>query len=350
MPKPKFLTWSACLVIVVSAPSKGLAQETTAERTSEEAAAEIILPQIDFEDVSLTEAIEYLRIKSRNPDRRKRGVNFLLTDQRAASQKRFSLALADVPVTEAMHKIAAVTGWKVRFDPRVAVLTRGPHLPAPRPAVQSPLVERASYIVFPQVQFEGATMEEAVELLRIPRECQDIAGAMPKPMNIVTHLPRRLATAENISMDLRDVSMLDVLGYIAELSGLQLRVDEKAFVLGEPVPAAQDKAKLSKPRSASKLSQLEERASKTIIPRVEFAEATVEGCLEFLRLKTATLHNGEGDSLAVDVRLATPDNAALPSITLYLRDMPLSDVLRYVAELARLNLRVDGDAYVLEAK
>jgi hypothetical protein len=255
-----------------------------------------------------------------------------------------------VPLDDALHKIAAVTGWKVRFDPRVAVLTRGPHLPAPRPAVQSPLVERASYIVFPQVQFEGATMEEAVELLRIPRECQDIAGAMSKPMNIVTHLPTRLATAEVISLDLRDVSMLDVLGYIAELSGLQLRVDENAFVLGESVPAVQDKTKHAKPRSASKLSKLEERASKIIVPKIEFAEATVEGCLEFLRLKTPTLHNQEGDSLAVNVRLVAPDNAALPSITLFLRDIPLSDVLHYVAELAGLELRVDEDAYVLEAK
>ena len=48
--KPTFLTWSVCLVIAIFSASKGLAKVTAAERTSEEAAAQITLPEIEFED------------------------------------------------------------------------------------------------------------------------------------------------------------------------------------------------------------------------------------------------------------------------------------------------------------
>jgi hypothetical protein len=349
--KPTFLTWSACLVIALFSDKTGLAKETPAERTPEEAAAQITLPEIEFEDVSLAEAIECLRIESKDCDAAKRGVNFLLSDQRAAEQKRFSLKLANVVLNDALHKIAAITGWTVRFDPRVVVLTLASHPQPNKPLAQSPLAKRASSIIRPQVNFQGASVEEAVEILRISPECHEFADPARKPVNIVTHLPTRLATAEIISLDLRDVSMLDVLGYIAELAGLRLRVDENAFVFEEAVPAAEGKTKRFQPTSASNpLSKIEERASKIIIPNIEFVEASVPECVEFLRLKTARLHNPEGDSRAVNVRLATPEEAALPTITLFLRDIPLRDVLRYVAELAELKLRVDGDAYVFEVK
>jgi hypothetical protein len=156
-------------------------------------------------------------------------------------------------------------------------------------------------------------------------------------------------------MDLRDVSLMDVLCFIAEMAGLRVRADENAFVLEEAMPegAREKEEKAGHPETKSALnpqSEIEERASGIILPNIEFAEATVQECVEFLRGATARRHNPDGDSMAVKVLLATPKGAVLPKVTLFLKDASLRDVLRYVAELAELKVRVEGDAFVLEQK
>lgn len=340
------------MMMVMCAAAEGLAQRTAAERTTQEAAAKIIFPKIDFENVSLAESLEYFRVKARDYDPVKAGVNLLPTNEQVAEMTHFSLKLANVPLEEALLKVAAITGWKVRFDPRVVVISpvTQPAAAAARPDANSPLVQRASRFIRPQVQFQAAAVEEAVEFLRMPMH-EDTR----RPVNIVTHLPARLAKAEIISLDLRDVSVVDVLGYVAEMAGLRLRVDENAFVLEEAVlvGAREKEEKAGHPETKSALnpqSEIEERASGIILPNIEFAEATVQECVEFLRGATARRHNPDGDSMAVKVLLATPKGAVLPKVTLFLKDASLRDVLRYVAELAELKVRVEGDAFVLEQK
>jgi hypothetical protein len=326
--------------------------DVCAPRTPEEAASKIIFPKIDFEDVSLAETLEYFRVKAKDYDPAKVGVNLLATNQQVAEMTHFSLRLANVPLKDALLKIAAITGWKVRFDPRVVVITPAtqPAAVAIKPDANSPLMQRASRFIRPQVQFQNASVEEAVELLRMPMH-EDTR----RPVNIVSHLPARLATAEIISLDLRDVSMVDVLGYIAEMAGLRLRVDENAFVLEEakPVGTNEKGEKAQHPESKIAMnpqSKNEELASKIVLPNVQFGEATVQECVEFLRVKTSEIHSYQGDSMAVKIVLATPKDAVIPKVALFLKDASVRDVLRYVAELAELKLRVADDAFVLETK
>jgi hypothetical protein len=171
-------------------------------------------------------------------------------------------------------------------------------------------------------------------------------------MNFVAKIPARLAHAEIISMDLRDVSMLDVLNYIAEMAGLQVRGDKHALVLEDAtVVDLRDvrlKALDSKPKGDSiPVSTTLERASKIILPKVEIEDAAAAECVDFLRAKTASMRTPDGDSLAVNIVLKVREGMALPNITLFLRETPLSEVARYVAELAGLRLHAEEHALVI---
>lgn len=357
MSHPSVSPWAAGILMMACVAAGGFAQGAADALTVEAAAARITLPEIKFEDVSLADACEYFRIKSRDHGPVKRGVNILVTDTTSAGRARCTLNLANVPLKEALVQVAKQTGWKLRFDPHVAVFTKAaqPVGNIPKPDPSSPVLQRASAIIRPSAQFADATVEEAVEFLRIPIGCINFPAPARRPVNLVTKLPARLSGAPIISMDLRNVSLLEILSYIAEIAGLKVRVGETALILEEASAVGAAGTAKSAGHSQAKsplkpLSKMEERASMSIMPRVDFAEATVQECVEFLHATWANRRNTDGDSLAVAVVLATPKGMALPKITLYLTDAPLREVLGYLAELAGLSLRSEDKGFVLEAR
>lgn len=88
-----------------------------------------------------------------------------------------------------------------------------------------------------------------------------------------------------------------------------------------------------------------QRAEKIIIPTVQFSGASVKDAIEFLRVKSrASDPAGKGINI-----ILTPDAASsTASLTLDLKDVPLSEALRYTAELCNLKLTADGDAIILQ--
>ena len=84
-----------------------------------------------------------------------------------------------------------------------------------------------------------------------------------------------------------------------------------------------------------------------ILKAVDFREATLTEALEYLRQKTqeqdpqrrgANILLGPGGVPAKD-----------KTLTLKLNQVPFSQVLKYVADLVGLEVRMDGDVYVLDA-
>lgn len=86
----------------------------------------------------------------------------------------------------------------------------------------------------------------------------------------------------------------------------------------------------------------EDPASAVIIPRMELAEATLAQSVEFLVAKARASALPDFNVVV----LGKPDPEL--KITISLTSIPLSEALRYVAELSGLRLRRDAAAYVLE--
>ena len=89
--------------------------------------AKIVFPQVQFSGASIEEAIEFLRIKSKDldtftTDPTKRGVNLILKQGAAASTATITLDLRDVPMVEALKYITELAGMKYKIEPFAVVV------------------------------------------------------------------------------------------------------------------------------------------------------------------------------------------------------------------------------------
>lgn len=94
------------------------------------------------------------------------------------------------------------------------------------------LTRKMQEIVFPQVQFSGASIEEAVEFLRVKSRDLDVNESDPakKGVNIILKAGDAPVTA-SISLDLKDVPMVEALRYVTELAGMKYKVEPFAVLI-----------------------------------------------------------------------------------------------------------------------
>ncbi|MES2594156.1 MAG: Amuc_1098 family type IV pilus outer membrane protein [Verrucomicrobiota bacterium] len=94
------------------------------------------------------------------------------------------------------------------------------------------LSQKMQKIIFPQVQFSGASIEEAVEFLRVKSRDLDVYETDParKGVNIILKAGSDAPTA-SISLDLKDVPMTEALRYVTELAGMKFKVEPFAVLI-----------------------------------------------------------------------------------------------------------------------
>lgn len=86
------------------------------------------------------------------------------------------------------------------------------------------------------------------------------------------------------------------------------------------------------------------RAQAMRIPKLEFRDASVAEAVEFLRRKSVEL---DREKKGLNIVLKAPPNLAKTKITLTLKDVPLMEALRYVANLATLIVEPEDSALLL---
>jgi general secretion pathway protein D len=94
------------------------------------------------------------------------------------------------------------------------------------------LSEKMNKIIFPTVQFQGATIDEAIEYLRVKSRDLDTfsdAGAV-KGVNIILRQGEAPSNA-SISLDLKDVPMSEALRYVTELAQMKYKVEAHAVLV-----------------------------------------------------------------------------------------------------------------------
>lgn len=94
------------------------------------------------------------------------------------------------------------------------------------------LTQKMQQIIFPQVSFSGATLEEAIEFLRVKSRDLDLTERNPekKGVNIILRAGDAPPSAQ-ITLDLKDVPMAEALRYITELAGMKYKVEPFAVVV-----------------------------------------------------------------------------------------------------------------------
>ena len=91
----------------------------------------IIIDNVEFRDTRLDEALEFLRIKSRDAD--PEGVNFIIEDggDAGAANATITLESTNLPLKTALEYVCNLSGMKYKVDPYAVIIT-------PRSAPESP--------------------------------------------------------------------------------------------------------------------------------------------------------------------------------------------------------------------
>jgi hypothetical protein len=331
----------ACLA-VLSASLQTAAQVPTPPQQAaalQNKLSTLILPTVAFENATLEEAVEYLRLKCREADPNKnptaRGFNFVLL---TTSEKPLTLQLRSVPAAEAVRLITELAGLSYIVEPNAIVIgSKGFQMRNPPSKLIAVHGQEAVWqrVILPTVQFEKATIEEAAEYLSDSiRHACDPADGRPA-FNIVLK-PNPDLAGRQFSIDLKNTPTSDVLRYFAELSGLKLRYDREAIVLS-PEGAEVGQIEL-RGKAAEKL-----RADQIVLPTVMFFEVFPADVVAFVRQKSAEVDPAKK---GVNVVLA-PGIDPKAVCSLDVRRMSVTEVLRYSAALMGLKLIADDHAFLL---
>lgn len=88
------------------------------------------------------------------------------------------------------------------------------------------ITERLRSMTVPKVEFDGASLEEVVELLRVRSRDLDPQG---KGISFVLSVPPE-ARGKSVSLNLVNVPMEEVLRYVSDMCGVTYKVDEHAVI------------------------------------------------------------------------------------------------------------------------
>lgn len=93
-------------------------------------------------------------------------------------------------------------------------------------------------------------------------------------------------------------------------------------------------------------AKLESQLQKLILPQVDFKEATLDAALDYLRVQATKVSAGKIQTSFV---LQPGVNSSTP-VTLHLVNIPFTEVLRYMSELANVQFSVDRYAISVKPK
>lgn len=195
---------------------------------------QIILPSVQFSEASLEEALEFFRIKSRTlyvgEESGRQGLNLVLNVVPAPATS-IDLHLANIPLIEALKYTAILADLDLHVDDNAVVFRA--KVPSKKedaiPGISKPearAAQNARRFIRPQVQFSGASLEEALEFLRAPYACNE--GMENRHVNFIL---KQGGKAASISLDLKDVSVWDAVRYIAEQSDHTVSADDYSIIL-----------------------------------------------------------------------------------------------------------------------
>ncbi len=196
-------------------------------------------------------------------------------------------------------------------------------------------------IIIPRIQFQSATVEESIEYLRLQSRALDTLTADPaqRGVNILLR-PGDIPAKTAISLDLKDVPLGEALRYVTELANLKMSIQPYAVLIGKNIPVAATGSPTATPVQKSATAV---HADKIILPSLEFRDASLSECIEYLRVQSRDL---DPDKQGINI-LVKPGGNETTRITLSLKNVPVSEALRYCAELANHKLSADEQAFVL---
>ena len=230
--KSNILLTTLTLTVTAGLASLGFAKPTApkkdAEKNATNSIAKIVIPSIDFQNCSLQEATDFLRVISQGVEDGK-PINYVLHLSPKFDQKIDSLKLKDIPHDALLKFIAEKTGTKYYYEKHTILFSDL----AVRPTQETNLIakhgkdlhKKATQITLPTLDFQDTTLAEAIEFLRFRSADLD---PEKKGFNFVI----RNNNAKLIpGLLLHNASIDTILRYIALLTETQIEYTKQAIVI-----------------------------------------------------------------------------------------------------------------------
>ena len=207
----------------------------SAGRTPRASAEAIVLPLLDFRNATVRESIDFLRVKSSELDRDRKGVTILLQPT-AGTDAQITLNLRSVSVMDALKYVVELADLELRAEP-FAMVVQSATSPRrsfqPLTAIATPgtpeseIINRANRIILPQIAFRDAGVDEGMEFLRVRSAHFDPDH---RGVNIVVKHSAKSGAAR-LTISASNIPVTEALVRLAESAGLQLAVHAGAFYL-----------------------------------------------------------------------------------------------------------------------
>ena len=177
----------------------------------------IVIPKIDFEDTTLDEAIDFLRLRCSELDQaesdpHKKGLNFVVTQSPQNTPPRLNLRLQNIAAAILLKYLADQVHMRIRINESFVELkpieaTDTPELKA----TTCEATEAAAAIIIPRVDFEDATLDDVVLFMNLRIKELAQGGKMP-----VLSLDAAADRGARIhALRLKNVSVLTLVSYVA---------------------------------------------------------------------------------------------------------------------------------------
>lgn len=146
-------------------------------------------------------------------------------------------------------------------------------------------------------------------------------------------------TRKAITFSLRS-SPFEVLETICRTHGLVLHLEKDVWQFR--LPSGNEADSLPHEPEPSPSSLIQKKLQSIVLPQVQFSGATLLEAIEFFRVKSRMLDTSEPEVSKRGVNfMILGDYATEASISMDLKDVPLSDAVKYTAELAGMEYRIE---------
>ncbi|MBX7209762.1 MAG: M56 family metallopeptidase [Verrucomicrobiaceae bacterium] len=255
------------------------------DQTLLQRARRIVLPAVDFKDAKLTEAIEFLRTKSRDADPAKQGLNIILKND-PPSTASITLSLRDVPLNEALRYTSELAGMELVWESYAAIV---------RPIGEPEGMEMFTRVYQTTAKLMGGETDAKKWLA---------AQSVVFGEGATASFDEKTAklTVKNVPKELRKVDA------ILQRHGIATEPPKPAIV---------------------------QSAEKIVFPTVSFRDATLTEAVEFFRVKSKEV---DPEKKGINIVLVGDAAKSPAKLTLDLKQVPLTEALKYVTALAGVQL------------
>lgn len=269
---------------------------------------EIIIPSIEFSDTPLRDALAFLQqlsveldVKETDPARK--GFN-IVSNAEGTGDIRITLRLSNVPIVEALRYTTSLAQLKYKVEPNAVVI-----LPI---FVTNQDLFTNTYQVPPTFLKIGSSMATTA------KEILEEAGILFPPGGSAIYNPKSSHLIVRNTTDQMEV----------------VEIFLESIASQEPVSPQID-ANLKKIESIT-------------LPSVEFVDTPIMDAVAFLRARSVELDTLESDPAKKGINIVVGKGKIRDAkLSMRLVNVPLSEALRYTAELAGGGLKVDAHAVVI---